>query len=199
MKQHTISEPSNWSVSVQQALRPINKKFLYNKYVDSLPILRNYKVLEFGSGVGAMAELLARKVDIGELTCVDVSDRYISKARKNLREYKNTSFHHGRLASLTIDENHYDAINVHQVLHLVIKENRQDLVEEMFRLLKNGGKVYLREFIDEENGITGQQINKLFLKAGFRVVRSEETRTRFKRGIITASYCKLSTILFFLS
>ena len=144
MNQLNILEPRGWSIYMQQALRPISKRYLYSSYVNSLPLRPNFKMLEFGSGIGAMAELLARRLSDGELVCVDISDRYLSKARKNLKDYPNISFYHGRLANLQLDYNEFDAINVHYVLHDVDKENRIKLIKEMYELLKPGGKVYLR-------------------------------------------------------
>jgi ubiquinone/menaquinone biosynthesis C-methylase UbiE len=199
MNQQNNYEPSSLSVYVQQALRPISKKYLYNNYVNSLPLKPESKVLEFGSGIGAMAELIARRLHNGELTCVDISDRYLSKARKNLRDYPNTSFYHGKLTKLDIGIGAYDAINVHFVLHDVQKENRSRLVTEMHQLLKAGGRVYVREPLKESHGIPSSEINELFLSAGFYPIYEEEKRIRFRGEIFSACYRKLSNIQFFLS
>jgi ubiquinone/menaquinone biosynthesis C-methylase UbiE len=199
MNQPNNYEPSNWTVYVQQALRPISKRYLYNAYVNSLPLRPGNKVLEFGSGVGAMAELLARRLNDGELTCVDISDRYLMKARKNLRDYPNISFLRGKLTKLNIEDGEYDAINVHFVLHDILKENRAQLVEEMFRLLKPGGKVYLREPLKESHGMPSSEINELFMNAGFYPVYEGEKKVRFRGEIFSACYSRLSNIQFFLS
>jgi ubiquinone/menaquinone biosynthesis C-methylase UbiE len=199
MNQPYNYEPSNWSVYMQQALRPISKKYLYNTYVNSLPLKPNSKVLEFGSGIGAMAELLARRLYEGKLTCVDISDRYLSKARKNLRDYPNTTFLHGRLTKLDIEDGEYDAINVHFVLHDVVKENRAQLVDEMYRLLRPGGKVYLREPLKESHGMPSAEINELFMNAGFYPVYEDEKKVRFRGDTFSACYSRLSNIQFFFS
>jgi ubiquinone/menaquinone biosynthesis C-methylase UbiE len=191
-------EPSNLTVYVQQALRPISKRYLYNKYVNSLPLKPSTKMLEFGSGIGAMAELFARRLSEGELTCVDISDRYLSKARRNLREYPNTSFHHGRLTNLQLENGSFDAVNVHHVLHHVIEENRTPLITEMYQLLRPGGKVYLREPLKEPHGISADEINKLFVGAGFYPLYEEGKKVRFRGEIFSACYSKLSNIQFFL-
>jgi ubiquinone/menaquinone biosynthesis C-methylase UbiE len=198
MNQPNTFGPSSWSVNVQQALRPIRKKYLYNSYVNSLPLKPATKMLEFGSGIGAMAELLARRLYKGELTCVDISDRYLTKARKNLRDYPNISFHHGRLTHLNLGVGEYDAINVHQVLHHVMAENRAPLVAEMYQLLKPGGKVYLRETLKESHGIPAFEISKLFVDAGFYPLYENKTRVRFMGESFSACYAKLSTIKIFL-
>jgi ubiquinone/menaquinone biosynthesis C-methylase UbiE len=199
MNQSNHYEPSNWSVYMQQALRPISKRYLYNQYVNSLPLRPDSKILEFGSGIGVMAELFARRLNDGELTCVDISDRYLSKARKNLRDYPNTSFVRGRLTKLNIEESEYDAINIHFVLHDIEKKDREQLICEMYRLLKPGGKVFVREPLKESHGMPAAEINELFLDAGFYPVYEEDKKVRFRGEIFSACYARLSTIQFFFS
>lgn len=199
MNQITQSEPSNWSIYMQQALRPIQKKYFYESYVNRLPLKPNYKVLEFGSGIGVMAELLARRLYEGELTCVDISDRYLSKARKNLRDYPNTSFYHGRLINLYLEYGEFDAINVHFVLHDVEKENRVKLISEMYDLLKPGAKIFLREPLKESHGIPSNEIKKLFLDAGFYPLYEEEKKVRIMGDTFSACYAKISNLRFFLA
>jgi ubiquinone/menaquinone biosynthesis C-methylase UbiE len=199
MNQLNFSEPSNWTLYMQQALRPIRKKYLYGSYVNRLPLKPHYKILEFGSGVGTMAELLAQKLYEGELTCVDISDRYLSKARKNLRDYPNTSFYLGRLLNFDIDNGEFDGINVHYVLHDIAKEKRQELVGEMYDLLRPGGKIFLREPLKENHGIPSSEIKKLFMDAGFYPLYEEERKLRIYGDTFTACYAKISNMRFFLS
>jgi ubiquinone/menaquinone biosynthesis C-methylase UbiE len=199
MDQNTISEPSNWSVYMQQALRPISKKYLYGSYVNGLPLRPNFKVLEFGSGIGAMAELLARRLYEGELTCVDISDRYILKARKNLRDYPNTTLYKGRLMNLELLTGELDAINIHFVLHDVTKGNREKLVSEMYDLLIPEGKIYLREPLNKNHGIDLQEIKNLFLDAGFFPLYEEVKKIRIFGDTFTACYSKISNLRFFLA
>ncbi len=192
-------EPSSLTIYMQQALRPISKKYLYSSYANSLPLRPYYKLLEFGSGIGAMAELLARRLSEGQLTCVDISNRYLKRARKNLKEYPNTTFLKGKLVNLDLKPGEFDAINIHYVLHDVLKENREKLLAEMFELLQPGGKVFLREPINEKHGMPYDEIEELFANAGFYPLYSEKRRFRFFGDVYTACFTKIPEMTYFLS
>lgn len=198
-KEASIYEPSNIQLYMQKALRPINKRFYYTSYVNSLPVKADDRVLEFGSGIGTVAGLLARRLKDGRLTCVDVSNRYLNVARKHLHKFENTSFLYGGLSSLNLKQGGYDVINIHFVLHDISKENRQMLVDEMFKLLRPGGKVFLREPIKLSHGIPENEIKRLFNNAGFFPLEEAKSQNRIYGPLFTACYAKISTIQFFFS
>ncbi|HPR31430.1 MAG TPA: class I SAM-dependent methyltransferase [Prolixibacteraceae bacterium] len=195
----TTFEPSAINLYMQQALRPISRRYVYSAYVDSLPIEPHHKILEFGSGIGVMAELMAKKLSRGRLTCIDVSRRYLSRAKRNLRDYPNTTFINGKLTQLEMDTEVFDAINVHFVLHDVPAENRSSLVDEMYSLLRPGGKVFLREPLRESHGMGMNEINLLFAQAGFYRMYEREKRIRFYGDIYTTCFIKAANIQFFFS
>lgn len=192
-------EPSNLVIYMQQALRPISKKYIYSSYVNSLPLRPYYKLLEFGSGIGAMAELLARRLNEGQLTCVDISNRYLTKAKKNLKDYPNTTFLKGKLVNLDLIHRDFDAINIHYVLHDVLKENRESLLSEMFELLQPGGKVFLREPLNDRHGMPSEEIDELFANAGFYPLYAEKKKVYFFGEVYTACFTKIPEMKYFLS
>ncbi len=192
-------EPSNIAIYMQQVLRPISKKYLYSTYVNSLPLRSYYKLLEFGSGIGAMAELLARRLNEGQLTCVDISNRYLTKAKKNLKDYPNTTFLKGKLVNLDLSHGDFDGINIHYVLHDVLKENRESLLAEMFELLQPGGKVFLREPLNDRHGMPSEEIEELFANAGFYPLYAEKKKVRFFGEVYTACFTKIPEMKYFLS
>jgi ubiquinone/menaquinone biosynthesis C-methylase UbiE len=193
----TTFEPSTITVYMQQALRPISRRYLYGAYVDTLPVKPEDKILEFGSGIGVMAELLARKLYRGQLTCVDISKRYMSRAKRNLRDYPNTTFVNGQLVHLNFPAGEYDAVNVHYVLHDVPEENREELIAEMYELLRPGGKIFLREPVKESHGIPANETDRLFEMAGFIKTNGQERKMRFMGDAYAACYVKASNIRFF--
>lgn len=183
---------------MQQALRPISKRYYYSSYVNSLPLKPTDQIIEIGSGIGAMAELLAQKVPAGQLTCVDISRRYLSTATQNLRKYSNTTIVNGNLSQLSGNSASYDAINIHYVLHDVPKANRIKMINEMYSLLRPGGKVYLREPLKDSHGIPSEEVAKLFFDAGFYQMYQNESKIRIIGNVVTACYAKVSTVKFFL-
>jgi ubiquinone/menaquinone biosynthesis C-methylase UbiE len=199
MKNANTYEPSSISIYMQRALRPISRKFYYTDYANALPLKEKDRVLEFGSGVGTMAKILANRLGKGQITCVDISRRYLSATKRHLKDYPNTSFYEGRLVNLDLKENSFDMINVHLVLHDVLVENRKSLVEEMFTLLRPGGKLYIREPLKASHGMPVTEIKSLFENAGFYPTFEKEGHSRTFGDVFTACYTKLSTIQFFFS
>jgi ubiquinone/menaquinone biosynthesis C-methylase UbiE len=179
-------EPSSLNIVVQKVLRPINRRFYYSSYANSLPVKPSDRILEFGPGIGTIAGLIAKKLDKGELTCVDISNRYLNAARKHLKHYQNASFLHGGLMNLNLKPRRYDLVNMHYVLHDVERENRQMLVNEMFKLLRPGGKVLLREPINLSHGMPEKEIKRLFKEAGFFPLYEERGRNRIMGDYFTA-------------
>ncbi|MDA3929537.1 MAG: methyltransferase domain-containing protein [Prolixibacteraceae bacterium] len=199
MKSLQYSEPRKIAVYMQQAIRPISKRYYYSNYVNELPLNSSDNILEIGSGIGAMAELLAQKVPDGQLTCVDVSDNYISVASRNLRIYSNILIQKGQLNSLRLKQQLFDSIILHFVLHDIPVSSREIIISQMFDLLRPGGKVYIREPLKESHGMPTTEISKLFNEAGFYPLFQEESKIRIVGEVVTACYAKISTIRLFLT
>ena len=197
--QANYSKPGSLNLYMQQALRPISKRYLYASYVNELPLKNNDRILEFGSGIGAMAELLAKKLDDGQLTCIDISNRYLSLAQRNLKDYPNVSFLKGRLVDVELNDDVFDAVNVHFVLHDVPESNRSVILHQMFTILRPGGKVFIREPLKKSHGMSVDEIKDLFSNAGFCPIYQKEQKIKLFGDVFTACYAKISTINFFLS
>jgi ubiquinone/menaquinone biosynthesis C-methylase UbiE len=199
MKTIQQTEHRKFAYYMQQALQPISKRYYYSLYVNELPLKPTDKILEICSGVGDMAELLAKKVSKGQLICIDISDKYLNVSRNNLKSYPNATLRNGHLANLHLKRNSFDVVNMHFVLHDIPKESREVIVNEMFELLRPGGKVYIREPLRDERKISSLEIKTIFTEAGFYPLFHEENKMRFVGESITACYAKVSTMRFFLT
>ena len=197
--QINYAKPRPLNVYMQQALRPISKRYWYPSYVNELPLRQNDKVLEFGSGVGAMAELLAKKLNEGQLTCIDISNKYLSVAQRNLKDYPNVSFLKGRLVDVELNDNDFDAVNIHFVLHDIPASNRSVVLNQMFEILRPGGKVFIREPLKKSHGMSVDEIKILFKDTGFCPLFQKEEKVKVFGEVFTACYAKVSTIGFFFS
>jgi ubiquinone/menaquinone biosynthesis C-methylase UbiE len=199
MNQTLSLEPSSFSIYLQQALRPIRKRYLKYSYVNNLPVETDYKLLDYGSGIGIMAELFAKRIHDGEITCVDISGRYMDKAKQNLRSFNNVSFHHGQLNNLNSLDTDFDAINIHNVLYQIPPSDRELLIFEMYHILKPGGKIYIKEPLKDIVKSDTEEIQELFLNSGFIPVYEKHQKSRIWNDSFTACYSKLSRIKFFLA
>lgn len=97
--------------------------FIYKNYIKGLELKRNETIIDFGSGSGAgsrhLAKLLSRAN--GNLTCVDISDYWMEKAKKRMRQYNNVNFFVGQLPELYLDKISFDCIYIFYALHDVTK------------------------------------------------------------------------------
>ena len=146
--------------------------FNYKNYVSRINLQENEKVLEVGCGGGNLSRFLAEKLPLGELICIDISEYWINKARKRLGNYENIDFRHGDFLDFN-KNNYFDAIVVHYVLHDI--EERKKAIDIMVRSLKDKGRIFIREPIRKNHGMSSEEIKSLMSKNGF----SEQS---FKEG-----------------
>jgi len=142
----SFHEPSALEVCITIAMGALARPF-YQKYVDRLGLQGHERVLDFGSGVGSPARLLARKLlrDGGRVTCVDISKVWLKTARKRLARFPNVEFKLGEISSLDLPDAAYDVVFVHFVLHDIPTGQRPHIVEHLARKLSAGGRLFIRE------------------------------------------------------
>jgi ubiquinone/menaquinone biosynthesis C-methylase UbiE len=168
-------KPSLWEIFIYHYLASP----LYKKYVKSLGLKGNEKVLDFGSGMGTEAKHIAKILDKGNgyLTCVDVSQAWMEEAKKRLKKYSNVDFQLGQIETLPIGDNFFDVIVMHFVLHHIEKEQRQAKLKLLASKLKTNGKVFIREPMHESHGLPLEDIRNLMQKAGLKETSFKMTRS----------------------
>ncbi len=114
--------------------------------MDAMPLnVRNQRVLEFGCNVGASAilfSLLGAEVD-----AVDVAQDWIHLAELNATRYGaiGIRFHHvPDTRTLPFPDGHFDLVSCNSVLEYVDQEIRQQVQNEIDRVLRPGGKIMLQ-------------------------------------------------------
>ena len=114
---------------------------LYRRYVDEMGLRGDERVLDYGSGSGAAARHLARRLRAGggQLTCMDVSARWQKVVRRVLRAYPDVEFRLGDVRTMGLPGASFDVVLVHWMLHDVAPWDRPSIVAELARLLRPGG------------------------------------------------------------
>lgn len=153
-------------------------------------------VLDLGSGAGIDAILAAKKVgEKGKVIGVDMTEEMIEKAKENAKKQnvKNVEFLLGEIENLPLDDNSVDTIITNCVINLT--PDKVKTFGEAYRVLKQGGKIYLsdiillKELTEEQRNdkelisgcVAGALLRDDYLKkiksAGFQVkVLSENTK-----------------------
>jgi ubiquinone/menaquinone biosynthesis C-methylase UbiE len=151
----------------------------YKRYVDTFGLTGGEWVLDYGSGSGRLSLHIAQRLlqGDGHLTCVDVSAVWIDTVRRRLKKYPDVDFQLGDISSLAIDDDAYDVVVVHFVLHHLDEHERAEKVGVLARKLKTGGRLYIREPTREAHGTPVGEIRRLMAQAGLRERNSKTTHS----------------------
>jgi ubiquinone/menaquinone biosynthesis C-methylase UbiE len=151
---------------------------LYRRYVDQMGLRGDERVLDYGSGSGAAARHLAKRLEAGggRLTCVDVSARWQAAIRKVLRNHSGVEFRRGDVREMGLPGASFDVVLVHWMLHDVPPWDRPSIVAELARLLRPGGRLFSREPTGAKHGMPAAQARELFAAAGLTETLATEGR-----------------------
>jgi len=154
---------------------------LYNPYFKTFELSGNEKIVDFGCGGGTGACCLAKLLnDGGHLTCVDVSNYWIDKAKYRLKRYTNVECLEGDIRELDIPEHSFDIISIFHVIHDIAPEERQGISDRLATLLNRNGKLFIREPIKESHGMPVSEILTLFTNSGFKETQSDVGKSEYK-------------------
>ncbi|HVF51711.1 MAG TPA: methyltransferase domain-containing protein [Pyrinomonadaceae bacterium] len=114
---------------------------LTNKqFTDFLELEETSRVLEVGSGLGILAQEVARLVPRGEVFGVEYSPAQLALAQNSL---PNIHFTQGDAHALEFADASFDVVYCRYVLEHLADPVRA--LHEMFRVLRQGGKVFVQE------------------------------------------------------
>lgn len=105
-------------------------------------------VLDLGSGAGIDAILASQKVgEKGKVIGVDMIEEMIEKAKENAKKQgiKNVEFLLGEIENLPVKDNSVDTIITNCVINLT--PDKAKTFSEAYRVLKQGGKIYLSDIV----------------------------------------------------
>lgn len=103
------------------------------------------RVIELGCGPGFYSRKLAQRYPNIDVTGVDRSERQLSWARQRVKasSVRNCSFQRVNVLSLPFADGSFDALIASRMF--TILPERKRAVDEMFRVLKTGGRCFIAE------------------------------------------------------
>jgi ubiquinone/menaquinone biosynthesis C-methylase UbiE len=75
-------EPSPLEILLTRLAFFLCGKSVYKAFADRLPLDGGARALDFGCGMGSVAYYAAQKLPDGQLTCLDISGRWLKACRK---------------------------------------------------------------------------------------------------------------------
>lgn len=117
-------------------------------------------VVDLGSGAGLDCFLAADKVgSTGKVIGIDMTEEMVVAARENAvkQGYQNIEFRLGDIENLPLDDNSVDVAISNCVINLA--PDKLKVFREVYRVLKEGGRMYLSDIVLLEELTKGQREN----------------------------------------
>jgi len=180
-KQVDFENPSFLFIVEDMLKSLIGDRLFYNSYFKNFGLKGDEKVLDFGCGGGTGAKYLIKFLnEDGHLTCVDVANYWINKAKKRLEKYSNVECKSGEIGELNIHDFLYDVISIIHVIHDIEPTKRQDTINILAQKLKKDGTLFIREPIRKSHGMPVKEIQTLLSNAGLKETQHTENKYEYK-------------------
>jgi ubiquinone/menaquinone biosynthesis C-methylase UbiE len=183
-KQPDFDNPS-FFFRLEDRLKRLFGRAFYKSFMDDFALKGSEHVLDFGCGGGVESRFVLESLrDGGRLTCVDLSDYWLRKAKKRLKKYPNAVCLQGDIRHLDIPDSAFDLIFTIHVIHDISPADRQSTVNALARKLKSGSPFYIWEPIKTSHGMAVGEIRDLLLKAELRESSFTQTKSAYKGKFI---------------
>ncbi|QAA82725.1 SAM-dependent methyltransferase [Aequorivita sp. H23M31] len=118
----------------------------------------NFKVLELGCGKGFNSHYLASSNTKSQFHGIDISKTHLKYAKKRAKNLRNLQPSYGNFHSLNFDDNTFDIVfELESVCH---SDSPKTVLDEVYRVLKTGGKFILYDGFRTENYTTSTALQK---------------------------------------
>ncbi len=189
----SLNDPSRFQLFIHDLFFHSLLRPWYRRYAESFDLRGDEKALDFGSGSGALSKFMARRLleGGGLVTCLDTSEAWIERARKRLRRFPNVEFIHGDITQLDIEEDSFDVAAIHFVLHDIESEARRSTLDCISRVLRDDGRLFIREPTKGEHGMPPEEIRWLMNSVGLEEIKFDESKPLLMRPYYSGVFRKI--------
>ena len=151
MADHQLSDEEETEM-LEQILTTATAEKFRNFICEEVPLQPEDSVLSVGCGPGFETAVLAQQVaEDGNVTGIDVNKDVLGAARDRSGNLPQVSFQQGDVTDLPVADESYDLAIAKQVLQFV--NDVDSALDELFRVLKPGGRVAVVEVARESHVI----------------------------------------------
>ncbi|CAK9249656.1 unnamed protein product [Sphagnum jensenii] len=122
---------------------PLRKKFATSPDGEGL------RFLEIAAGTGRATRFVHQAFPKAKITALDLSDPYLKVAQENLSRFPRVDFIQGNAAQLPFRDQQFDAVYSVFLFHELPMEERQQIIKESRRVLKDDGLLGMVDSIQE--------------------------------------------------
>jgi ubiquinone/menaquinone biosynthesis C-methylase UbiE len=123
--------------------REPQQQAMLSSYLDDLGLPDGARVLEIGSGSGAISRVLAGRPQVAEVVGVEPTEVFVTRARELAADMPQVSFEHGDGRDLPVPDRSFDAVIIHTVVSHAAEPDR--VLAEAMRVLRPGGRLAVFE------------------------------------------------------
>lgn len=149
-------------------------------------------LLDLGCGDGATEVFFEHYFPAFSIEGIDVSAKSIEEAQKKPLQQARFSTYNG--TTIPFENNQFDLVFVAGVLHHISIASQQTVLQEIFRVLKPGGRLYLFEH-NPMNPLTRYLVNTCAFDEGVKLLYSHQTKRLLKQSGFAIRH-QLFTIFF---
>lgn len=151
-------------------LEHVTKKY----YSEFFKELGGKTILEIGCGSGLGAKIILKYFFPQKIIATDLDPRQIALAKKNVRE-REITFERADATKLNYQDKGFDAVFDYGVIHHLPLPEWKECLNEIYRVLKPKGKVFVYDTsIESFNTIFGRILKLVTIHPYSRMYRKEE-------------------------
>ena len=142
---HVLGSPRLYDLSAEFFFLG-RRRATYQALILAAGVRAGQRVLDVGCGTGYFARLMARTVGPGGLVVgVDPSESMIGYARRKGGTSVKCEFQVGTAQALPVPTDHFDVVTTSLVMHHLPDDLRVRALQEMWRVLRPGGRLLVAE------------------------------------------------------